>query len=127
MKKIFSLVLILASFALSSASLAANNYSSSTAAITAQNQFTGAIMLEKGGFLIISSSAISGTTINVQRIDVDGVTWRTITDNSGNAVNLTANGTYTINPQLIPGQYRAGCATGNFGSATGLSITIEGE
>lgn len=99
-------------------------YNSKTVTITAQNQFSSPIQLTKGGFIKLSGTF--SANVVCQRRNLDGAAWDTITDNSGNTVNMTVAGLYTVNPQNIPGEYRVGCPTGGYTSGT-CAASIEGE
>lgn len=98
-------------------------YQSQSKAITAQNQFSDPIQLEKGGWITLAGTFVAN--IVAQRLGLDGTTWHSITDNDGVVVMTTA-GVYTINPMGIPGTFRVGCLTGGYTSGT-ANISIEGQ
>lgn len=96
---------------------------SRTNAIAAANSFSSPLNLKDGGILTITGTW-SGT-INVQRQATDG-NWYDVTNNTGAAQNLTANGTYAIAPFGVNANYRWGFKTGNYTSGTATGI-LEGR
>lgn len=90
--------------------------------LSAQNTFGQWLNLSQGGIITISGTWVG--TISLQRRGADGNT-NDVTDNSGNAITFTKNGTYSINPYLLHGDYRWGFKTGNYTSGTAAG-TIEG-
>jgi hypothetical protein len=92
--------------------------------ITAQNTFSPAMTLKKGGILTLSGTWVA--TVSVQRYDIVGAQWVDVTNNSGVAFTATGNGTYSIGPAETAANYRFGAKTGNFTSGTVVG-TIEGR
>ena len=94
-----------------------------TASIGAQNTFSSAISLRKGGVLTLTGTWEA--TVSVQRYDEGTDAWVDVTNNSGTAFTATANGTYSIAPAETGADYRFGIKTGNYTSGTVVG-TIEG-
>lgn len=100
-----------------------NTNQTRTATMGAANAVTGSIFIKRGGFIKVAAGVFS-LTLNLQRRNIDGVNWDTVTDNSGNVVAITTAGLYTVNPQSIQGEYRVICSAYTSGST---SVTIEGK
>lgn len=94
-----------------------NQQQSVTRTITAQNQFSD--ILRVGGpkwlNLSILSSAMSATIVLQRR--------RTGTSDWGDVASFTANAEKIVK-SVGQWEYRIGCKTGGFTSATGLSVTL---
>lgn len=90
--------------------------------ITAANTFGQWLTIKKGGILTLSGTFTA--TLNLYRRGSDGNT-NPVTDNTGTAITFTKAGTYTIGPNWFAGDYRWGCATGNYTSGT-INGTLEG-
>ena len=95
-----------------------------TKSITAQNTFSDAIALKKGGVLTLTGTWAA--TVSVQRYDEATAAWVDVTNNSGTAFTATANGTYSIAPAEFQGLYRFGVKTGGFTSGAVVG-SIEGR
>jgi hypothetical protein len=95
-----------------------------TVSITAQNTFTSAIALSRGGIITLTGNWAA--TVSLQRYDKTSAGWVDVTSNSGTAVTYTGNGTFSIEPFEFEGKYRVGVKTGNFTSGT-IVASIEGR
>jgi hypothetical protein len=94
------------------------------ASLTAQNTFSPAISLNKGGILTLTGTWTA--TVSLQRYDKQSAAWVDVTSNSGTAVTYTANGTYGVDPYGFDGLYRVGPKTGAFTSGT-IVVNFEGK
>lgn len=92
--------------------------------ITAQNMFSDAISLKRGGILTLSGNWTA--TVSLQRYEAASAAWVDVTNNSGTAVTFTANGTYSVSPYEHSALYRFGVKTGAFTSGPVVG-TIEGR
>jgi hypothetical protein len=95
-----------------------------TVTITAQNTFSPAISLKKGGVLTLTGTW--SATVSIQRYHKQTSAWVDITNNSGTATTFTTNGTFTIAPNEAQALYRWGVKTGNFTSGS-IVGSIEGR
>lgn len=123
MKKIISL--ILAFMLMSSLAFAASL--SVNASITAQNTFSNPAVIGtstyRGAILNLTGTWIANVVL--QRQAISG-SWIDVTDNNGNVVVFTTNGTYYFNEPTRATNYRFGVKTGGFTSGTVVG-TIEYE
>jgi len=92
--------------------------------ITAQNTFSDPIALRKGGILVLTGTWTA--TVSLQFYDVATTAWVDVTNNSGTATTFTANGTYTVGPNLVAADYRWGVKSGNFTSGS-IAGSIQGS
>ena len=86
-----------------------------TATLVAQNTFSDAIAMHRGGFNFVISG-ISGDTVYLQRSANGGVTW-------GDIASYTEDGWYPGNEPEHGIKYRAGIKTGGYSAGT-VIVTI---
>lgn len=92
------------------------------ATFTGTSQQTAAITLKRGGVITLSGTWVA--TVALQRYDINTSAWEAVTSNSGTAVTFTANGTYTVDPNQIAGDYRVACTAWTSGS---VGVIFEGR
>ena len=85
-----------------------------TATLVAQNTFSGAIAMHKGGFTF-TLSGISGDTVYLQRSADQGVSWI-------DYAPFTADGVFAFNETNHGSQYRFGIKTGGYSAGTVIGI-----
>lgn len=87
----------------------------------ALNAVSAFITMKKGGIITLSGTWVG--TIALQRRGTDGITVP-VTDNTGTVITFTKNGTYSVNPYLLIGDYNLIMSLYTSGTATFL---IEGK
>lgn len=92
-----------------------------TATFTAANQQGPWCSMKKGGVLTLSGTW-SGT-VTLLRRGADGNTV-TATTNADAAITFTANGTYTLSPDMVQAEYAVKCTSYNSGNIVTL---LEGK
>lgn len=89
------------------------------------DQATGWCTLKYGGIVTFENTGSLVATFTLQRLGPDGVI-SDVTNNSGTVTTFAAAGTYTLNPDLVPAQYRLNCKSGAYTSGSGSAV-IEGR
>lgn len=87
---------------------------------------TAFITLKQGGMVTIEAPGAISATVTLQRKGSDG-NIVDVTNNSGVVTTFTAVGTYTISPNLVPGQYRLNMKSGAYVSGQPITMMIEGR
>lgn len=85
--------------------------------LSANSLFSKVITLKNGGILTLEGVWVA--TVSLFRIGSDG-NRVPVTGNTGTPVTFTANGTYTIAPNLVAGQYQWGTTAYTSGTVVGM-------
>ena len=84
-----------------------------TATLTGTSQQGPWCSMKRGGMVTLEGTWVG--TVTLMRRGADGNTV-TATNNSGTAITFTANGTYTLAPNLVQAEYALQCTAFTSGS-----------
>lgn len=110
MKKLFAILFILL-FVFSA------NATTISDSLSAQNTFSKVIDLGSASGAVFTLSGTWTAIVSLQRMNSAGG-WDDITDNNGELMTFSGDGTYTIYEPTVDNKYRWGIKTGHYTSGT---------